>query len=72
MAERFHQPLQTDPVSLVPLLGNIGGAPPNGVSIHLFCTTERRLERLPSHHTLVNAVVRVCASAEMHEVTGTS
>src|SRR5208282_1004798 len=61
-AKRFHQPLQTDPVSFVPLFGNIGGAPPNGVSIHLFGSTERRLKHLPSHDTLVNAVVRVCAS----------
>jgi hypothetical protein len=62
MAERFHQPLLTDPVSFVPLIGNIGSAPPNGVSIHLFGPTERRLKRLPSLHTLVDAVVGVCTS----------
>src|SRR5216683_1122388 len=61
MAEPFHQLLQTDPVSLVPLLGNIGSAPPNGMSIHLFCPTERRLKRLPSHHTLVHTIIRVDA-----------
>jgi hypothetical protein len=62
MAERFHEPLQTDPVSLVPLVGNIGSAPPNGVSFHLFGPTERWLKRLPSRDTLVNAVVRVRTS----------
>jgi hypothetical protein len=60
MAERVHQPFQTDPVTLVPLLGNVGSAPPNGVSIHLFGPAERRLKRLLPHHTLVNAFVRVC------------
>ena len=62
MVECLYQPLQTVSISFVPLFGNIGGAPPNGVSIHLFGSTERRLKLLPSHDTLVNAVVRVCAS----------
>src|SRR5579864_4333563 len=61
MAERFYQPLQTVSIPFVPLFGNIGGALPNGVSIHLFGSTECRLKRLPSHDTLVNTVVRVCA-----------
>jgi len=62
MAERFHQSLQTDSVAFVPLFRNLGSAAPNGVSIHLFGSTERPLKRLPPHHTLVNAVVAVCAS----------
>src|SRR5271166_4018599 len=61
MVQRGHQLMQTVSISFVPLFGNIGGALPNGVSIHLFGPTERRLKRLPSHDTLVNTGVRVCA-----------
>src|SRR5580704_6962008 len=59
MVECLHQPLQTDPVSLIPLFGNPGSALPNAVSIHLFGSTERRLKRLPSRDTLVHIVVCV-------------
>jgi len=45
MVECLPQPLQTDPVSLIPLFGNPGSALPNGVSIHLFGSTECRLKR---------------------------
>src|SRR5712692_1492779 len=38
--ERFHQPFQIDPAALIPLVGNLGSALPNGVSIHLLCPTE--------------------------------
>jgi len=54
--------MQAVSISFVPLFGDIGSTPPNGVSIHLFGPTERRLKRLPSHHTLVYTVVRVYAS----------
>jgi hypothetical protein len=59
MVECLHQPLQTDPVSLIPLFGNPGSALPNAVSIHLFGSTERRLKRFPSRDTLVHIVVCV-------------
>jgi hypothetical protein len=62
MVQCLHQPIQTISISFVPLFGNIGSATQNGVSIHLFGSTERRLKRLPPHDPLVNAVVRVCAS----------
>src|ERR1700692_3692165 len=59
MAKRFHQSLLTVSISFVPLFRNRGRTPPNGVSIHLFGPTERRLKRVPFHHSLVDTVVRV-------------
>src|SRR5580704_602066 len=62
IVERLDQPIQTVSISFVPLFRDLGRASPDGVSIHLFSPTECRLKSLPSHHTFVNAVVRVCAS----------
>jgi hypothetical protein len=58
----LYQPIQAVSISFVPLFGDISSTPPNGVSIHLFGPSERRLELLPSHDTLVYTVVRVYTS----------
>jgi hypothetical protein len=54
--------MQTFSISFVPLFGDISSAAPNGVSIHLFGSTERRLKRRPSRDTRVHTIVRVYAS----------
>ena len=61
MVQCFHQLIQTVSIFFVPLFGNLRSTLPNGLSIHLFGSTERRLKRLPSRNRFVKRVVRVCA-----------
>ncbi len=62
MVQRLHQSVQAVSISFVPLFRNRGRTPPDGVRIHLFCSSQCRFECVPSCNALVYTIVRVYTS----------